>query len=56
MLDAFNAVQSQIQAGIALLVSLGKSDFDIRHLINANWHYELPFGRDGAWAEMRPVG
>jgi hypothetical protein len=26
----------------------GNSDFDIRHLVNANWIYELPFGR-GHW-------
>lgn len=27
-----------------LRVCRGNSDFDIRHLINANWIYELPFG------------
>ncbi len=28
-----------------LRVCRGNSDFDIRHLVNANWIYELPFGR-----------
>ncbi len=28
-----------------LRVCRGNSDFDIRHLFNANWIYELPFGR-----------
>ncbi len=28
-----------------LRVCRGKSDFDIRHLVNTNWLYELPFGR-----------
>jgi len=28
-----------------LRVCRGNSDFDVRHLINANWIYELPFGR-----------
>ena len=27
-----------------LRVCRGNSDFDIRHLVNANWIYELPFG------------
>ena len=28
-----------------LRVCRGNSDFDIRHLVNANWIYELPFGK-----------
>jgi hypothetical protein len=31
-----------------LRVCRGNSDFDIRHLANANWVYELPFGRGQA--------
>ena len=31
-----------------LRVCRGNSDFDIRHLYNANWIWELPFGR-GRW-------
>ena len=27
----------------------GLSDFDARHQINANWNYELPFGRAKRW-------
>jgi hypothetical protein len=30
------------------------SDFDIRHLVNANFIYELPFGRGQMWASGAP--
>ena len=30
-------------------LSYGPSDFDIRHLITANWIVELPFGRANCW-------
>jgi hypothetical protein len=32
----------------------GNSDFDIRHLVNANFIYELPFGRGRMWASGAP--
>ncbi len=32
----------------------GNSDFDIRHLVNANFIYELPFGRGRMWGSGAP--
>ncbi len=38
-----------IQNPLNLDVNKGSSDFDVRHLINANYIYELPFGKGKAF-------
>jgi hypothetical protein len=52
-LDNQSSVVNTVFGGLVcdvrnLRVCRGNSDFDIRHLINSNWVYELPFGR-GHW-------
>ncbi len=52
-LDNQSSVANTVFGGLVcdarnLRVCRGNSDFDIRHLINSNWIYELPFGR-GRW-------
>jgi len=37
-----------------LRVCRGNSDFDIRHLVNSNFIYELPFGRGKAFGSSAP--
>ena len=49
-LDNGSSVVNTVSGGLVcdmtnLRVCRGNSDFDIRHLINANFIYELPFGR-----------
>ena len=39
-----------------LRVCRGNSDFDIRHLVNANFIYELPFGRGKMFGGVLPDG
>lgn len=52
-IDNQSSVTNTVTGGLIcdlrnLRVCRGNSDFDIRHLFNANWIYELPFGR-GRW-------
>jgi hypothetical protein len=52
-LDNQSSVVNTVFGGLVcdvrnLRVCRGASDFDIRHLVNANWIYELPFGK-GRW-------
>jgi hypothetical protein len=52
-IDNQSSVANTVTGGLIcdltnLRVCRGNSDFDIRHLFNANWIYELPFGK-GRW-------
>jgi hypothetical protein len=49
-LDQFGAIQnaaSVMPNSFDLDAEYGPSDFDIKHLFNATWLYELPYGRGG---------
>ena len=47
---------SQILNSFDPSLNRGVSDFDTRHLISANWVYELPFGQNKAFASSAGTG
>ncbi len=58
-IDNGSSVTNTVSGGLVcdltnLRVCRGNSDFDIRHLVNANFIYELPFGRGQRWANGVP--
>jgi len=58
-IDNGSSVVNTVAGGLVcdlrnLRVCRGNSDFDIRHLINANWIYELPFGRGQRFGDKAP--
>jgi hypothetical protein len=58
-IDNGSSVVNTVTGGLVcdltnLRVCRGNSDFDIRHLVNANFIYELPFGRGKAFGSNVP--
>jgi Carboxypeptidase regulatory-like domain len=58
-IDNGSSVVNTVAGGLVcdltnLRVCRGNSDFDIRHLVNANFIYELPFGRGKAFGSNMP--
>lgn len=58
-IDNGSSVVNTVAGGLVcdlrnLRVCRGNSDFDIRHLVNANFIYELPFGRGRAFGSGVP--
>jgi hypothetical protein len=60
-IDNGSSITNTVTGGLVcdltnLRVCRGNSDFDIRHLVNANFIYELPFGRGQRFGSGSPVG
>src|SRR5262249_41971626 len=58
-IDNQSSVVNTVSGGVVcdlrnLRVCRGNSDFDVRHVINANWVYYLPFGRGERFANNVP--
>ncbi len=59
-IDNQSSVTNTVAGGLIcdlrnLRVCRGNSDFDVRHIINSNWIYELPFGRGRAIGRSAPT-
>jgi hypothetical protein len=59
-IDNQSSVTNTVAGGLIcdlrnLRVCRGNSDFDVRHVINSNWIYELPFGRGRAYGRDIPT-
>jgi hypothetical protein len=59
-IDNQSSVTNTVSGGLIcdlrnLRVCRGNSDFDVRHIINSNWIYELPFGRGRAYGRDIPT-